>query len=64
MQVKNMGEFSKINAVYKAVFNMNPPARVCVETALEPCSRILIECFVVPQATGVYVTKFLYGQEY
>lgn len=34
--IKNMDDFSKINAVYAEYFPVNPPARSCVEVAKLP----------------------------
>ncbi len=46
--LKDLGEFSAMNAVYASFFETNPPARSTVEVARLPRdSRVEIECIAI-----------------
>lgn len=46
--LKNISDFSAINAIYAEFFNENPPARSCVEVAALPLGGLFeIECIAV-----------------
>ena len=44
--IKNMNDFAAVNEVYGSVFNVNPPARSCVEVARLP-KDVLVEIEVI-----------------
>ncbi len=44
--VRNMGDFSKVNAIYAQTFDKEPPARSCVEVSALP-SGALVEIEVI-----------------
>ncbi|RAL25482.1 reactive intermediate/imine deaminase [Lujinxingia litoralis] len=44
--LKNMQDFSKVNAIYGAFFDENPPARACVEVSRLP-KDVLVEIDVI-----------------
>ncbi|XP_067847482.1 diphthine--ammonia ligase [Heptranchias perlo] len=46
LYVKNMSDFGIINSIYQAYFNLNPPARVCVEAPLPEGVLLQIDCLV------------------
>ncbi|TXD39191.1 RidA family protein [Lujinxingia vulgaris] len=44
--LKNMQDFQKVNAIYGAFFDENPPARACVEVSRLP-KDVLVEIDVI-----------------
>uniref|UniRef100_UPI00398E6DF9 diphthine--ammonia ligase isoform X1 n=2 Tax=Pristiophorus japonicus TaxID=55135 RepID=UPI00398E6DF9 len=46
LYVKNMSNFGIINSIYQSYFNLNPPARVCVEAPLPDGVPLQIDCLV------------------
>ncbi|XP_048456391.1 diphthine--ammonia ligase [Rhincodon typus] len=46
LYVKNMKDFGIINSIYDSYFNLNPPARVCVEAPLPDGVALQIDCLV------------------
>lgn len=46
--LKNISDFAAINAIYAEFFNVNPPARSCVEVAALPLGGLFeVECIAV-----------------
>lgn len=48
LYVRCMADFQSINACYKALFDINPPARVCVEACLPQDQLLMINCLLCP----------------
>ncbi|GCC28140.1 hypothetical protein chiPu_0006567 [Chiloscyllium punctatum] len=46
LYVKNMRDFGIINSIYESYFNLNPPARVCVEALLPDGVPLQIDCLM------------------
>ncbi|XP_048394257.1 diphthine--ammonia ligase isoform X2 [Stegostoma tigrinum] len=46
LYVKNMKDFGIINSIYDSYFNLNPPARVCVEAPLPDGVALQIDCLI------------------
>ncbi|XP_043553952.1 diphthine--ammonia ligase isoform X2 [Chiloscyllium plagiosum] len=46
LYVKNMRDFGIINSIYESYFNLNPPARVCVEASLPDGVPLQIDCLM------------------
>ena len=55
--LKNMSDFGKVNAIYGAFFDENPPARACVEVSRLP-KDVLVEIDLIAAApTGSSATE-------
>uniref|UniRef100_V9KG05 Diphthine--ammonia ligase n=1 Tax=Callorhinchus milii TaxID=7868 RepID=V9KG05_CALMI len=46
LYVQSMSDFAAINVVYQSYFNLNPPARVCVEASLPDGVLLQLDCLV------------------
>ncbi|KAL3968772.1 [histone H3]-lysine9 N-trimethyltransferase SETDB1 [Sarotherodon galilaeus] len=46
LYVKNMEDFVELNAVYKKHFDINPPARVCVQVPLPAGQLLQMDCLL------------------
>uniref|UniRef100_A0A3Q2CBF9 Diphthine--ammonia ligase n=1 Tax=Cyprinodon variegatus TaxID=28743 RepID=A0A3Q2CBF9_CYPVA len=46
LYVKNMEDFVSLNAVYRKYFDINPPARVCVQAPLPAGQLLQMDCFL------------------
>ncbi|XP_038128681.1 diphthine--ammonia ligase [Cyprinodon tularosa] len=46
LYVRNMEDFVSLNAVYRKYFNINPPARVCVQAPLPAGQLLQMDCFL------------------
>ncbi|XP_069772758.1 diphthine--ammonia ligase isoform X3 [Narcine bancroftii] len=46
LYIKDIRDFGIINSVYQSYFNLNPPARVCVESPLPDGVLLQIDCLV------------------
>ncbi|XP_066550415.1 diphthine--ammonia ligase isoform X2 [Amia ocellicauda] len=46
LYVRSMADFSAVNSVYQAYFNVNPPSRVCVEAPLSDGELLQIDCLL------------------
>ncbi|XP_062502615.1 uncharacterized protein LOC134179699 [Corticium candelabrum] len=46
LYVRHMADFQTINQFYKNMFDINPPARVCVETCLSNDQVLMIDCLL------------------
>ncbi|XP_071080225.1 uncharacterized protein [Haliotis cracherodii] len=44
LYVHNMADFARVNSVYKRYFTINPPVRVCVETANPVNAALILDC--------------------
>eukprot|EP00118_Oscarella_pearsei_P010554 m.65481 g.65481 ORF g.65481 m.65481 type:complete len:405 (+) comp35320_c0_seq1:1181-2395(+) len=44
LYVKSMAEFATVNSVYKSLFDVNPPMRICVEVDLPENQALLLNC--------------------
>ncbi|ESP02314.1 hypothetical protein LOTGIDRAFT_138598 [Lottia gigantea] len=45
LYVQNMADFPRINSVYKQLFGINPPVRVCCSVCLPSNVSLQLECF-------------------
>uniref|UniRef100_A0AAX7T5U2 Diphthine--ammonia ligase n=1 Tax=Astatotilapia calliptera TaxID=8154 RepID=A0AAX7T5U2_ASTCA len=61
LYVKNMEDFVELNAVYKKHFDINPPARVCVQVPLPAGQLLQMDCLLhdwtEPLAEGCFNQK-------
>uniref|UniRef100_A0A3B3WKF5 Diphthine--ammonia ligase n=1 Tax=Poecilia mexicana TaxID=48701 RepID=A0A3B3WKF5_9TELE len=46
LYVRNMEDFVSLNAVYRKYFNINPPARVCVQAPLPAGQLLQMDCLL------------------
>lgn len=46
LYIKDISDFGIINSVYQSYFNLNPPARVCVEAPLPDGISLQVDCLV------------------
>uniref|UniRef100_A0A3Q2QYS5 Diphthine--ammonia ligase n=1 Tax=Fundulus heteroclitus TaxID=8078 RepID=A0A3Q2QYS5_FUNHE len=46
LYVKNMEDFASVNEVYRKYFDINPPARVCVQTPLPAGQLLQMDCLL------------------
>ncbi|XP_051881436.1 diphthine--ammonia ligase isoform X1 [Pristis pectinata] len=46
LYIKDIRDFGTINSVYQSYFNLNPPARVCVEVPLPDGVLLQVDCLV------------------
>ncbi|XP_065051613.1 uncharacterized protein LOC135681209 [Rhopilema esculentum] len=50
--LRDMKLFASINEVYKEFFFVNPPARVCVETLMQPNCLFCLDCYALTSGGG------------